>query len=105
MFLPDYFAFIPECVGTLQEREDALDAVNVLLEQLREKQEAATKTAAALGPAAQADKRVVAMNVSIHALQVDAVQLVAWTVASVCLPVYVASDATMPSSDCCCDWP
>jgi hypothetical protein len=72
VFLPDYFAFIPECVGTLQEREDALDAVHILLEQLREKQEAATKTAAALGPAAQGDKRMVAMNASIHALQVGA---------------------------------
>jgi hypothetical protein len=70
VFLPDYFALIPECVGTLQEREDALDAVNTLVDQLREKQEAADKMAASLGPAADADKRMVALKSSVHALQV-----------------------------------
>lgn len=70
VFLPDYFALIPECIGTLQEREDALDAVNTLLQQQREQQEAADKMAASLGPAADADKRMVAVKSSIHALQV-----------------------------------
>jgi hypothetical protein len=90
VFLPDYFAFIPECVGTLQEREDALDVVNTLVEQLREKQDAAAKAAAALGPAAQGDKRMMAMNASMHALQVGAVQL-ACSVAAKCI-------------DCACNW-
>lgn len=70
VFLPDYYALIPECVSTLEEREEALAAVNSLAEQLREKQEAAAKGAAALGPAAEGDKRMVALNATIHALQV-----------------------------------
>lgn len=71
VFLPDYYALIPECVGTLQEREDAWEGVTQLVEQLREKQDAATKLAAALGPPAEADKRMVALRTSTHALQVS----------------------------------
>lgn len=68
--LPDYHALVPECVAVLEEREDALVTVNVLAEQLRDKQEAAAKMAAALGPAADTDKRMVALNAAMHALQV-----------------------------------
>lgn len=64
MFLPDYYALIPECVGALQEREDALEAVHLLLEQLREKQEAA-------GKLAPGDKRAGALAASVTALQVS----------------------------------
>jgi hypothetical protein len=71
VFLPDYYALIPECVATLQEREDALAAVHVLAEQLRERQDAAAKAAAALGPAAAGDKRMVALNAAVQALQVS----------------------------------
>ena len=72
VFLPDYFALVPECVAALQEREEALAVAEQLREQLREKQEAATKAAAALGPAAEADKRMATMTAAVHALQVCA---------------------------------
>lgn len=70
VFLPDWHALIPECVATLQEREDALASVQLLSEQLHEKQDTAARLAAGLGPAADADKRMVALAASVHALQV-----------------------------------
>lgn len=64
VFLPDYAALIPECVGALQEREDALEAVHLLSEQLQEKQEAA-------GKLAPGDKRAGPLAASVTALQVS----------------------------------
>jgi hypothetical protein len=70
VFLPDWHALIPECVATLQEREDALASVQLLSEQLHEKQDTAARLAAGFGAAADADKRMVALAASVHALQV-----------------------------------
>lgn len=70
VFLHDLWVLVPEVVSCLEEREEALEAVMLLEEELGEKQAAATRAAAALGPVAAADKRLAALNASIHALTV-----------------------------------
>lgn len=62
---------IPEVIACLEEREEALDVVHMLEEELREKQAAAAKISAALGPVASADKRLAALNASIQSLTVS----------------------------------
>lgn len=71
VFLHDWWVLIPEVIACLEEREEALDVVHMLEEELREKQAAAAKISAALGPVASADKRLAALNASIQTLTVS----------------------------------
>eukprot|EP00878_Enallax_costatus_P013411 GHUV01014023.1.p2 GENE.GHUV01014023.1~~GHUV01014023.1.p2 ORF type:complete len:189 (+),score=78.40 GHUV01014023.1:257-823(+) len=68
VFLHDWWVLVPEVVACLEEREDALEAVLMLEQELKDKQAAAARTAAALGPVAAADKRLAVLNSSIHSL-------------------------------------
>lgn len=71
VFLHDWWVLVPEVVACLEEREDALEAVQMLEEELRDKQAAAARAASALGPVAAPDKRLAVLNANIHTLTVS----------------------------------
>ena len=58
-------------IGALQEREDALAAVQLLQDELVTRRAALGKSAALLGPAAAGDKRHMAQLAAVQTLQVS----------------------------------
>eukprot|EP00879_Flechtneria_rotunda_P028897 GHRR01031132.1.p2 GENE.GHRR01031132.1~~GHRR01031132.1.p2 ORF type:complete len:170 (+),score=69.57 GHRR01031132.1:1174-1683(+) len=74
VFLHDWWVLVPEVVASLQEREDALGAVQLLKDELQAKQATVARLASEVGPAATGDRRLVALNATVHMLQ-DKLQL------------------------------